>query len=211
VGVVTLSRQYGAGGLRVAPVLADALGYRMVGREVVEEAARRLGIDPDVVEALDERAPAIVEEIGLALAAGTPPLGGAPTFQFSEQTSGDRALAEATRKVIESLADTGGYVVVGRGGQAALATRSDACHLSLVADIRDRARRISEWQHVDEKEATGRCHHADAERSRYVRHFYGVDIADPLLYDCVLNTSRLGVPGATQAAIAIAKQKLGLS
>lgn len=211
MGVVTLSRQYGAGGLRVAPALAEALGYRVAGREVVEEAARRLGITPDVAQALDERAPAMVDEIGLALAAGTPPLGGAPVFQFMEQTQGDRALADATRRVIESLADAGGYVIMGRGGQAVLAGRADACHLALVGELRDRVRRIAEWQHVSEKEAAARCHDKDGERAGYVRHFYGVDIGDPLLYDCVLNTSRMGLTGATDAAIAIAKTKLGLT
>ena len=211
MAVVTVSRQYGAGGMRVAPALADALGFRLAGREVVEEAARRLGLDPGLAQTRDERAPAIVEEIGLALAAGTPPLGGASTLQFHDPTLHDRALADATRKVIVSLADAGGYVILGRGGQAALAGRADACHLALVADPHDRARRIAEWQHVEEREASARCHRADAARAGYVRHFYGVDIGNPLLYDCVLNTSRLGLPEAADIAVAVARGKLGLA
>ena len=211
MAVVTISRQYGAGGLRVAQAVTDALGFRLAGREVVEEAARRLGVDPGLAQARDERAPAIVDEIGLALAAGTPSLGGAPSLQFHDQTLDDRALAGATRKVIVSLADAGGYIILGRGGQAALAGRSDACHLALVADPHDRARRIAEWQHVDEREASARCHRADAERAGYVRRFYGIDIGNPLLYDCVLNTSRMGLPEAADVAVALARRKLGLS
>jgi cytidylate kinase len=204
MAIVTLSRQYGAGGLRVGPALAEAMGFAFVDREIVEEAARRLGIEPEAAQERDERAPAIVEEIGLALAAASPEFGIAGVPQLD-----DRALAEATRRVIVSLADAGGYVVLGRGAQAALAGRGDACHLALVGDLADRVRRIMEWQNVDEREARARCERVDAERAGYLKHFYGRDIRDPLLYDSVLNTSRLGLESATELALAVARRKLG--
>jgi len=211
VAVVTISRQYGAGGLRVAAAIADAFGFRQAGREVVEEAARRLGMDPGLAQSRDERAPDIVEEIGRALAAGTPPLGGAPMLPFQDQAPDDRSLAEATKKVMISLADAGGYVIVGRGSQAALAGRADTCHLALVGELKDRVRSVAEWQHIDEHQAKALCHRVDSERAGYLRHFYGVDIANPLLYDCVLNTSRLGVQAAAELAIALARRKLSLA
>ena len=37
---------------------------------------------------------------------------------------------------------------------------------------------------------------------------YGVDITDPLLYDAVLNTSRLGVEGAAEAGVTVARLRL---
>ncbi len=205
MAVVTVSRQYGAGGRRVAPAVAEALGFAFVDREVAEEAARRLGLDPELAQAMDERAPAMVEEVGMALATATPGYGLAPVPELDE-----RALAEATRRVILSLAEASNYVILGRGAQAALADRADACHLSLVADFRDRVRRISEWQKVDEKEAAVRCERADSERGHYVRRFYGRDIRDPLLYDCVLNTSRLTIDATAEIAVATARRKLGL-
>jgi cytidylate kinase len=206
VAVVTLSRQYGAGGLRVGPALAEVLGYTFVDREIVEEAARRLGVDPEVAEGQDERTPAIVEEVGLALAAASPEFGIPAVPELD-----DRALAEATRRVILSLADAGRYVILGRGSQAALAGRSDACHISLVGELRDRVRRIMEWQNVDETEARSRCERIDAERASYVKRFYGKDIRDPLLYDSVLNTSGVGIEAATELATAVARRKLGLA
>jgi cytidylate kinase len=208
VAVVTVSRQYGAGGLRVAPAIAEALGFRFVDREVTEQAARRLGMDPGVAEGKDERAPAIVEELGMALAAAAPPFGGGPAPQI--QGLDDRALADAVRRIILSMADAGAYVILGRGGQAALAGRSDACHLLLVGDIHDRAERIMRSRGVDEREALARCERVDGERAGYVRRFYRVDIREPTLYDAVLNTSRLGTDGATELAIAAARRRLGL-
>jgi cytidylate kinase len=203
VAVVTVSRQYGAGGRRVAAALAEGLGFKLVDREIAEEAARRIGVDPKVAEARDERAPAVVEEIGLALAAATPGFGLTPLPELD-----DRTLAEATRRVILSLAEAGGYVILGRGSQAVLAGWADACHLSLVATPSDRAGRIAEWQHVDEREAAIRCERMDAERANYIRRFYGRDIRDPLLYDAILNTSLLSVELASRIAVEVARQKL---
>jgi cytidylate kinase len=196
-GTVTISRLYGAGGIRVAEALAEALGYTKVDREIVEQAATLLGIDPEVAESLDERAPALIEEAGLALAAAEMPA--TPSLE-------DRALADAVRRVIESLGLTGGYVILGRGGQAAL--RDRAVHLQLVGDLEDRARRIAESQGISLDQARERCRHVDADRAAYVRRFHDVDIADPLAYHAVLNTSRLGVDGAAQAALAVVRQRL---
>jgi hypothetical protein len=206
MGVVTLSRQYGAGGLRVGPALAEALGFTFVDREIVEGAAGRLGVEPEMAEERDERAPAIVEEIGLALAAASPEFG-IPAIPDLD----DRALAEATKRIIMSLADAGGYVILGRGSQAALARRTDACHIALVGDLPDRIQRIMQWQNVAEREARSRCERVDAERAGYVRHFYGKDIRDPLLYDSVLNTSRLGLDVTADLAVAVARRKLGVA
>ena len=200
-GCVTISRSYGAGGIRVADTLSRALGWTKVDRELAEQAALRIGVDPELAEALDERVPDLLDEAGLALAAAEMPMG-VPSAVLE-----DRPLAEAVGAVIRSLADTGRYVILGRGGQAALRERDDVVHLQLVADLADRARRISQWQGIDEREAAERCRQVDERRAAYVRRFYGVDIADPLLYDAVFNTSRLGIEGTARAALGIVRRR----
>ncbi|HJP64801.1 MAG TPA: cytidylate kinase-like family protein, partial [Actinomycetota bacterium] len=202
VAVVTVSRQYGAGGLRVAPRLAEILGLRFVDREIVEEAARRIGVDPEVARGLDERAPALIEEVGLALAAGTPELGATPRPD-------ERSLAEAVEVVIRSLADAGGFVILGRGGQAILADRPDACHVALVGTLEDRAARIAASQGIDPRDARQRCERMDAERAGWVQRFHGVDVDDPLRYHAVLNTSRLGIDRAVDVAAEVVRRTLG--
>jgi cytidylate kinase len=202
-GTITISRSYGAGGLRVAEAVSKDLGWRMVDREVVEQAARRLGLEPELAESLDERVPDLIEEAGLALSAAELPMG------FGPPPPEDHALAEAVRAVIAGLADRGGYVIVGRGGQVALRARTDAVHVQLVGDLEERAGRIAEWQGLSEPEARELCRRVDEDRKAYVRRFHGVDIDDPLLYDVVLNTSRLGIRGAADAVLAVARARLG--
>ncbi|HEX2267314.1 MAG TPA: cytidylate kinase-like family protein, partial [Actinomycetota bacterium] len=169
MAVVTVSRQYGAGGFRVARGLAGALGFRLVDREIVEEAAKRIGWDPEAAKSRDERAPALVEEVGMALAGAGPSVGGGPPLFVPSPSMDDRSLVRATGAVITSLADAGDYVILGRGGQAVLRDHPAACHISLVGDLRDRARRVIQWQQVDEREALARCERVDADRAGYVR------------------------------------------
>ena len=202
-GTVTLSRQYGAGGLRIAPAVAEALGFRFVDRELVEMAARQLGVDPEWAREHDERVPDVLENLGRALAAATPEFGVPPPPILD-----DGAMADAVRNVIHSLADSGGYLILGRASQAALAGRGDACNILLVAPLSDRVARIARSQEVDEKEARARVDRTDRDRADYVRRFYNRDITDPTLYDMVLNTSRLGLRGAARLAIAAARTKL---
>lgn len=202
MGVVTISRLYGAGGRQVAEALADTLGYRVVDRDLVEAAAASVGMDPESARHLDERAPALIEKVGLALAAASPEFGvGAAGIE-------DRRLAEGITQVMRSLAHVGGYVILGRGGQAALHDEPVACHLKLVGDLATRARNIAEWQGIPEDEARKRCKQVDAERADYVRRYYGAEIGDLLLYHAVLNTARLGLDGATRAAEAIVRSCL---
>jgi hypothetical protein len=205
-GTVTVSRQYGAGGLRIAPPAAEALGFGFVDRELVEMAARQLGVDPEWAREHDERVPDVLENLGRALAAATPEFGVPPPPILD-----DGAMADAVRNVIHSLADTGGYLIMGRASQAALLDRADVCNVLLVAPLADRVARIARLQEVGEKEARSRVDRADRDRADYVRRFYDRDISDPTLYDVVLNTSRLGLRGSARLAVAAARAKLGVT
>jgi hypothetical protein len=202
-GTLTISRQYGAGGLRIAPAVAQALGFRFADREPVDLAAGQLGVDPEWAREHDERVPDVLETLGRALAAATPEFGVPPPPPLD-----DRAMADAVRNVIHSLADAGGYVILGRGSQAALADRADVCSVLLVAPESDRIARIARSQGVEEKEARSRLGRTDRERADYVKRFYGRDIGDPTLYDAVLNTSRLGLSGSARLTVAAARLKL---
>lgn len=199
MAVVTVSRLYGAGGRRVAEGVAEALGHTLVDREIVEQAAVRVGMDPELAERLDERTPSLIEEMGLALAAAHPELG-VPSPRLD-----DRVLADGVVRVVRSLADSGGYVILGRGGQAILHDHPNAFHVSVIGVLEDRARRVAEWQSIDLKKAADLCRQKDAEREAFVRRFFGTDLHDPLHYHVVCNTSRLAFDTVISMVVAGAR------
>lgn len=197
--LITVSRQYGAGGSEVARRVAEALGWRLVDNELVERVAARAGVPPAEVAELEERTPSFVERLAGVLAAATPELFPPPTGTVPELS--EPTLVRITERVVAEVAAEGRVVLVGRAAPAVLARERDALHVKLVASPAFRARMTAERLGVDVKEAERVVARTDARRERYHREHYGRDWNDPTHYHMVLNTERLGFDGATAAIL----------
>ncbi len=72
--LITVSRQFGAGGSEVASRVADALGWSLVDNEFVEQVARRAGLPPEEVADREERVLSFIERLSLTMASSAPEL-----------------------------------------------------------------------------------------------------------------------------------------
>src|ERR1041385_834238 len=72
--IITISRQFGAGGSEVARRVATELGWRVVDNELIDRVAARAGLPPEEVARKEERAPGFVERLARALARSAPEL-----------------------------------------------------------------------------------------------------------------------------------------
>src|SRR5688572_14576969 len=70
--IITISREFGAAGGEVAKRLADALGWTLVDNELIDEVAKRAGVDPEEVAEREERAPSFIERLTRTLASAMP-------------------------------------------------------------------------------------------------------------------------------------------
>jgi len=116
----------------LAAQLAAQLGWRWVGRELVNQAALAAGV-PQV--ALDE-----VDELGL--------LGIRPSV------SEWRAYRTHVERIIRELADAGAAVIVGRGGQMVLRTHPAVLHVRVVAPFATRLAWLRQETGLAEEAAT---------------------------------------------------------
>jgi cytidylate kinase len=198
--LITVSRQYGAGGSDVAQRVADALGWRVVDNELVERVASRAGLTPETVAELEERAPSFMERLARVLASATPELFPPPTGTVPEHSEGD--LVRLTEAVVAEMAAEGQVVLVGRAAPAVLDRAEGALHVKLVASPVYRIRVTAERYGLDPKDAERIMRETDANRERYHREYYGRDWNDPLNYHLVLNTERLGLEGAASIIVA---------
>ena len=201
--VITISRQYGAGGSDVARRVARALGWSVVDNELVEQVAQRAGIPLVEVAERDERAPGFVERLTRTLAAATPEL-----FPPPEGTVADldeATLVRITEGVVGEMAGRGRVVLVGRAAPAVLGQQEDALHVKLVAPRAFRIHAASQRLGMDPAEVVKIVDDTDAMRARYHREYYNRDWADPLNYHMVLNTGALGLAGAAEVIVARAR------
>ena len=54
--IITIARQYGSGGREIGEKLADLLGIKAYGRELIDMAAEKSGYHPEMLTKADERA-----------------------------------------------------------------------------------------------------------------------------------------------------------
>ena len=207
MAVVTITRQYGAGGSRVAKLVADTLGWTVIDNEFVGEVAQRAGLPVEQVAAREERAPSLMERLVRALATASPEVF-VPDAR-AEGESEEESMVRVAKRIIAEAAAHGRVVLVGRGAQAFLAGthQEDALHVYVVAPREARVREVMQRLALDEKQAAATCDATDADRDRYVQHHYGRRRQDPTNYHLVLNTGWLGYDGAADLVAAAVRRR----
>lgn len=201
--IITVSREMGAGGSEVARQVADALGWRVVDDEIVDQIAARSGLTPAEVREREERAPSFFERLLLMLTRAAPEILSAPSDENPEAE--EARLVKITESVVEDLAREGRIVLVGRAAPAVLAGERDGLHVKIVAPRADRSRTVAERLGLTGAEAEDRVRHSDANRARYHEQYYHRDWNDASRYHMVLNTSALGIAHVVATVVGRAK------
>lgn len=176
MSAITISRQMGSLGCQIAYTVADLLGYKLVWRELINDAARRTGT-PEV-------ALASIDELGL--------LGICPSPKAC------RAYHQAVNEIMLELAEQGNVVLLGRAGQVILKNRCDTLHVRLVAPFSDRVARIAQRMRISDDCAKAQVEASDRYRSTYLRRFYNAKWDDPTLYHLIINTGSLQIDQAAK-------------
>lgn len=202
--LITISRQYGAGGSAVAALVAERLGWTVVDNDLIDRVAVRAGLSRQEVADRQERSPGFVERIGLALAASSAEIL-TPEAAAALKPMDEPRLVEITERVVREIAAKGQVVLVGRAAVAVLARIPEALHVQLVAPKPERIRETAERLGVAPKEAERMVDATDESRIRFHREHYGRDWADPAGYHMVLNTLSLGYGGAADVIVARAR------
>ena len=207
--VITIGRQFGAGGASVGRMLATRLKFDFLDSQIIDEVAHRLELPKEEVEAEDEHPGSLLARLLVALgsasteplipaesAAWTPP-NAAPTFDTR------KAVLQITQHVIEQAARVGNVVIVGRGGAYILSKHPDALHIFLRASEAVRVKAIkARFDIASDEEARKRLKQTDENWTAYIRQVYGHDRDHPAHYDMVLDTGRLGYEGAVEVVVA---------
>src|SRR6059058_490177 len=211
--VITIGRQFGAGGATVGRMLADRLKIDFLDSQIIDEVARHLQLPKEEVEAEDEQPGSLLARLLVALgsasteplipaeagAAWTPP-NAAPTFDTR------KAVLQITQHVIEEAARGGNVVIVGRGGAYILSKFPGALHVFLRAAEAVRVRAImARFNLASEEEARKRMKQTDENWTSYIKQVYGHDRNHPAHYDMVLDTGRLGYDATVDAILSALK------
>jgi len=198
IQIVTLSREYGAGGSQLGLLLGSALAWPVLDRDLAERLAKQLRCRSADVEAHHERAPRFLERIAAAF---TVVPSDAPVLPELSRSPNPDTLVEATRAVLLEAVRTPPLIVIGHGANCLLCDRRDVLRIRVTAPYPVRVRRVARrtGQSVDEAGADVR--QRDADRRQYLERYYKKDTNDPYLYDLQINTATITLEVAAQMEV----------
>ncbi len=183
---LTVSREFGSGGGRIAKTIAGWLGWKLLDNDIINAIAQRAHVDSKVVSTYDERVHSWLQRVneeavrGVAMAAGQP---------FGELDIFDaRVMTQLTRNIIEEAYKSGEYVIVGRGAQCILAHKPDVFHVFVYAPLRERIKRLGSRLPAGTNIAQ-RLRTVDEERAKYLQQRFGKSWCSPHLYDLMISSS----------------------
>lgn len=177
--IITLCREYGAGGHSIGRKVAEELGIELYDKDIIAETAKTLGIDPEQLEQEEEvisRAESFIRSI-------TP-------------ISYDRkdAIYDIQRSVILEIVKKGPCVILGRCADALLEEAGiESLDVFLYADDAHRAQRVGELHGTANAGEIARImKKEDHDRRNYYTHYTGKFWGDRRNFNLMLDTGALG-------------------
>ena len=176
MAIITISRQLGSQGDKIAELIAQQLGYKVVSRQLINQAALQ-ACAPEI--ALAE-----IDELGL--------LGISPSDKDC------KSYVKYLKKIIHNLAETDRVVIVGRGSQIILQDFPDTLHIRVIAPLKIRISRVMEEQSISHDAAAAQIKASDRSRDKFFKRFFDAKLSSPYFYDLVLNTGHINSEAATR-------------
>lgn len=199
--VVTISRQYGAGGLTLGKDLAERLGSRLVNHDIFNEIARKAGVSLKSVELAEKETGNLVSRlVNEVFSQAFVP----KQVKGSDLT--EHQYLDCVRSVMKELAARGNVVIVGVGGQYIIPNRPDIIKVLLVGELEDRVSFMREHYGLDRERAQQVVRREEKKRANYLNAFGPGDPDDPSIYSLVINTSHVSLKDAEDLIVSLVEQ-----
>ena len=174
MSIITISRGSYSRGKEVAEKLAQDLGYECLSRDILLEASERFNIpELKLVRAIHD-APSLLERF----------------------TYGKEPYVASIRAALLRQVQKGNVIYHGLAGHFLLQGIPNILKVRIIADLEDRVKEEMKREKISAEEARRILLKDDEERRKWSKHLYGIDTADPSLYDLVIHIKCITVNDA---------------
>jgi cytidylate kinase len=188
MSVITISRQFGAGGRTLGEMVAEKLGYEFYDNEVIQMVSIHAKVSADSVAALEKKTGGIFKKF---MADIVPKSLKDLIVSRKQETIDEEIYVDILQKIIIEIAEDGNAVIIGRGSQYILKDRGDVFHVLITADGNDREKFLEEKYDLSHDQAVRAVSQDDRRRANLYRKFGVTDYDQSDKYHLVLNTSKL--------------------
>ncbi len=183
--IITISRQFGAGGSTIGQAVADRLGFYYCDKDMILRAALESGtLSPDEIRYFDERVPT---EFGF----------GQSLFDFYNKPLDER-LFKAQSEAIKKVAEKGNCVIVGRNANIILKEFDRTLHVFISGSERARLQRMcKKMPETPEAKVLEHLRAVDRTRKKYCKYYTNTEFGNAQFYDLCVKSSSLGIDRCT--------------
>lgn len=185
--IISIGRQFGAGGRRVGQALAKELGIVYYDKELIMEAAKEFGFAPDFFEENDEKSASFSGNV-LQWMESLVTSGMCTKNYLSQDT-----LFEMQSEVVRKVAEKHSCVIVGRCSDYVLRDNPNCISVFLHSSDEDRIARIQERSGISSEEAISKMRMEDKKRAAYYNFYSNKTWGESSTYTLSIDVSSLGV------------------
>lgn len=195
VRYITIEREFGSGGTKIAAEVAKACGIPCYGREVLETVAKEQNVSVQTLEDYEESVSGSFLYSMFVMAqsqTGDPDL-----------LSPEAKLYVAETRVIRNLADQQPCIFLGHCASEALKEKDGVLRVFIRASEEDKEKRIIQDYGVPKKQVPSVCRKVNRRRANYYSFCTRKKWNDLSNYDVVLDTTNLGIEQCATALAAL--------
>lgn len=183
--VIALTQEMGSLAKDVALRLADMGGLAVMRNEVVENVAGRMQVPASLVRRIREGKAGLVERL----------------------STDKEQVALYTAEEVFAQAERGNVVLRGWGATCLLGPVQHVVRVRVTRPFDARVAWLMEHLGTDDRDAAeSELRRSDTAHASRMNAQFGVTWGDPLLYDMVLNTERIGVDSCAEQILALARR-----
>ena len=193
MAVITISRQFGAGGKTLGKMVADKLGYIFADDDIIQMVAETANVSPHWVETVEKEAGGKLSRVLSSMVSQRL----VNRILKSERGYIDEKLyLDYLVVIIAQVGEEGDVVILGRGSQYILNDHPDAYHVLLIDEFDNRVKFMEKNYDLSHSRAVNVVTSADKRRLNLYRKLGKTDYDEPSLYHLVLNMSRVDMQTA---------------
>ncbi|MCF6247371.1 MAG: cytidylate kinase-like family protein [Desulfobacula sp.] len=183
IEIITISRESGSNGYKLAKQLCLKTGFDLFHHEIVDAMVEKSKNSRTLLETLDERGMNIVDDI-------------VSNFVNEHHLWTDE-YSKLLFQILSTIGKHGNAIILGRGANCVLHGQN-ILRVRLVAPENMRRNNIQKSLDLNKDDAKKNMVSTDANRAAFVKRYFNCDTTDASNYDLVINTGALSVEKAIQ-------------
>jgi cytidylate kinase len=192
MAAITISKEFGTEGEKVASLVAEKLGYDYIGKNLVAEIAKELHISESeavtfrkasqsrILRFVDRYTCSIVQKV----------------VDREHGCLDDKNYYEVTKKLVENVYEAGNVIILGWGSQCLLKEKPDTLHVRLIKDNDLKIKELMQAENLSHKAAKDFIDREEGDLKAYIKQYFNKDWNSAHLYDLIIDMGKISVEKA---------------